>query len=634
MVEHRYVLPIAISADHTNYRTECKHLLGRMLVTNPSARATLQEVISHPWMLRGFSGPADSHLVHRDPLRADELDRQVIKGMQGFEFGSEPDIEAKLVKVLESDAYLRAVQAWDRKRGNGHTGKWGESVSNSSLAISFDGKDGAGSSLGKQKSRRFSGFDFYRRKLFSPASSPPGSPMSNSPPGSSSHLGSPMSLGDANREPADPTRGFHPLISMYYLARERLERERVYGPGHFASSQLSIQDAAVASDSKEAPATPVAAQPPVPKKEPSSKVDYGMALPHLPAPETSHQSGMSYEANATNGNGNAAPAPSPTVTTFAPQPRARDAGLPSQQVPGDMAPATTNLPSSPAPPPVSGLAKTASMPRAPPASTHRRSHSMSQRPTVLGSRWGNMFGEKEVADEHGALNANGPRTAGPERTSFAEKTGSSEHQPSMGTGATLVRKFGSLLGGRGGDDTRRSTSSKRGTILSGISPRPSGEESEREKKPSAEQQADEVGEKTPAAEPAEGRKSPAPKSITQSLSQPIGGSHRRAQTILDPQGRATRHERRSSTGGAQLPSIGGSVGRIRRPSTGFGSARPAAGKFGRTEEEDENREDVAEDGEPAPTNGKGESYGEEGERHANEKDFKPVFLKGLFRYVT
>ncbi|KAF7986947.1 hypothetical protein HWV62_12763 [Athelia sp. TMB] len=621
--------------------TECKHLLGRMLVTNPTARATLHEVINHPWMLRGFAGPADSHLVHRDPLRADELDRQVIKGMQGFEFGTEGEIEAKLVKVLESESYHRAVQAWDRKRGNGHT-KWGESISNSSLAISFEGKDGGGSSLGKQKSRRFSGFDFYRRKLFSPASSPPGSPLSgNSPPGSQAHLGNPLSLGDANREPADPTRGFHPLISMYYLARERLERERVYGPGHFASSQLSLQDTANASDSPAVPATPTVVQPPVPKKEASSKVDYGMALPHLPAPETSHQSGMSYDVNGTsgvNGNGKIAPSPSPTAATFSPQPRARDAGIPSQQVQGDIAPATTNLPASPAPPPAGGLSKAASMPRAPPASTHRRSHSMSQRPTVLGGRWGGMFGEKEVVNEHGALNP--PHTAGPERTSFAEKSGSNDNQQSqsLGAGATLVRKFGSLLGGRGGDDSRRSTSSKRGTILGGISPRPSGEESEKEKekKSTAEQQATESGEYVPVVDAKEGRKSPAPKGVSHSLSQPIGGnSHRRAQTILDPQGRATRHERRSSTGGALLPSIGGSVGRTRRPSTGYSlTGRPPAGKFGRTEEVDENKEEAAEDGEDAPAEDHDESYGEEGERHANEKDFKPVFLKGLFSVAT
>ena len=62
-----------------------------MLVTNPSARATLQEVMSHSWMVRGFPGPPAIHLVHREPLRADDLDRQVIRGMKGFEFGTEEE---------------------------------------------------------------------------------------------------------------------------------------------------------------------------------------------------------------------------------------------------------------------------------------------------------------------------------------------------------------------------------------------------------------------------------------------------------------------------------------------------------------------------------------------------------------
>src|SRR5690348_8383103 len=92
-----------------------------MLVTNPAARATLQEVMNHPWMTRGFSGPPDIHAVHREPLRVDELDRQVIKGMKGFEFGSEEDIERKLAEILESDAYVRAVQHWERKRGSRST---------------------------------------------------------------------------------------------------------------------------------------------------------------------------------------------------------------------------------------------------------------------------------------------------------------------------------------------------------------------------------------------------------------------------------------------------------------------------------------------------------------------------------
>jgi len=60
----------------------------------------------------------------------------------------------------------------------------------------------------------------------------PATPASDSP--SNSHL----SL-DA-RGLVDPTYGFHPLSSADYLAREDPERERFYGPGHFANSQLSL----------------------------------------------------------------------------------------------------------------------------------------------------------------------------------------------------------------------------------------------------------------------------------------------------------------------------------------------------------------------------------------------------------
>ena len=224
-----------------------------MLVTNPSARATLQEVMSHSWMVRGFPGAPAIHLVHREPLRADDLDRQVIRGMnlKGFEFGTEDEIERKLISILESEGYIRAVQYWERKRnvggdlnenGSNYSGsRWGESFSNSSLAISSDSNDSSkNDGIAPKKSRRFSSFDYYRRKLFSPASSPPGTPLSHLPPNSHYHDLAHPSFSDTNREPMDPTKGFHPLISMYYLSREKLERDRVYGPGQFASSQLSI----------------------------------------------------------------------------------------------------------------------------------------------------------------------------------------------------------------------------------------------------------------------------------------------------------------------------------------------------------------------------------------------------------
>src|ERR1700761_8845375 len=89
-----------------------------MLVTNPALRAPLHEILSHPWMLRGFPGPPNSHLVHREPLRSQDIDAQVIRRLSGFDFGAdEGEISEKLVTVLESDSYTRAVRAWERRRG-------------------------------------------------------------------------------------------------------------------------------------------------------------------------------------------------------------------------------------------------------------------------------------------------------------------------------------------------------------------------------------------------------------------------------------------------------------------------------------------------------------------------------------
>ncbi|KAF8803991.1 Pkinase-domain-containing protein [Phlegmacium glaucopus] len=650
---------------------ECKHLLSRMLVTNPAARATLQEVMSHSWMVRGFSGPPAIHLVHREPLRADELDRQVIKGMKGFEFGTEDEIERRLVQVLESEPYIRAVQYWERKRnvggnlnGNGSNfngSRWGESVSNSSLAISFDshnsGKNDAYNA--PKKTRRFSGFDYYRRKLFSPVSSPPGTPLSHSPPNSQHHLAHP-SFSDPNREPMDPTKGFHPLISMYYLAREKLERDRVYGPGQFASSQLSIHgDAAnAAAASVVTPVdeaslrqqqynstiqSPHAVPLPPPKRDhplPSAtaKADYTMQLPRLPAPETLHFSGMSYD----NTN-----VPSPTSPTFNhPQPRARDLGLPP---PSPSAQARQHIEIEQ---PTLGAKR--NLPRAPPASTHRRSHSMSQRPTVLSRGWGGIFG---TGDDHGVNTIpETPKTVGPDTSNFPERLDDDHDRLSAFTsGATLVRKFGSLLVGRG-DDMRRNQSGtlKRGTLSGGpmSSPRPSGDLK------SATSIPDGGGgdEKTPLPD-ADGKDeenvvlpttsalptSPS-KTIAHSISQPVANVHRRAATILDPQGRAVRHERRSSTGAALTATPVGTFGRRRRPSTGYSSvsSKPLAERlFSRIEpaglvekREEEEVGDKPRNAVNGGDDGGAETFKEEDERHTTEKDFKPVFLKGLFSVAT
>ncbi|KAH8105686.1 hypothetical protein DFH11DRAFT_1882872 [Phellopilus nigrolimitatus] len=269
-----------------------------MLVVNPSAYATFAGILSHPWMIAGTDHPRRAHAPSRT-LRADELDRQGIRGMSGFEFGSDDEIERKLVDVLKSDAYARAVQAWvHRRQAPGCSGHGG--LSNASLA-SYESALSAGSTetLSK-KSRRLSVSDFYRRKLFSPASTP----THGIPAMSSSHL-SHASLLDMQLECADPTDGFHPLLSMYFLAHEKFKHECVCGPGHFASSQMSL----LGKD--DGPAPPPSALKPLLASRPQSeqsKAAYIMALPRLLAPASTHFSGIPYDTNAV---------PSPTSPNFA-----------------------------------------------------------------------------------------------------------------------------------------------------------------------------------------------------------------------------------------------------------------------------------------------------------------------------
>jgi hypothetical protein len=171
-----------------------------MLAVDPSVRAPLSEVLNDRWMVRGFDGAPDTHL-HREPLRVDELETEVIRGMTGFEFGSEEEIERQLVQILNSDGYQRAVQIYEGERIPG--GVVGEP-------------------------------NLHGLSRSSPGSSPPGR---QSP--SQSHL--PSSSQDRH---IDPTKGYHPLISMYFLSREKLERgERV-----FASSRSPLRTAHIPTD--------------------------------------------------------------------------------------------------------------------------------------------------------------------------------------------------------------------------------------------------------------------------------------------------------------------------------------------------------------------------------------------------
>ncbi|KAL2266154.1 hypothetical protein VTJ83DRAFT_5506 [Remersonia thermophila] len=164
--------------------SECKHLISRMLVTDPKQRATMHEVMNHPWMLKGYNGPPENYLPHREPLKL-PLDDEVIAHMTGFKFGSPEQIREELTKKITSPKYLAAVRRLEKER------------------------EQAPPSVKDAEKKRSFGFDFYKRR---------NSITSKETLTNGSSEGLP--LGD------DPLNAFDPMISVYYLVREKFERER------------------------------------------------------------------------------------------------------------------------------------------------------------------------------------------------------------------------------------------------------------------------------------------------------------------------------------------------------------------------------------------------------------------------
>ncbi|OXB34270.1 hypothetical protein LQV05_006697 [Cryptococcus neoformans] len=209
---------------------EVKSLLSRMLVTNPAERATLAEVLNHPFMTKGYDGPPDSFLIRRELLRAEEIDMNVVEAMEGFTFGDANTIYHNLHSILTSEDYLHCVATFEAHR---------EKLRTSSPGVSTNDPSDS------PKKKRFSGFDLKKR-LFKEDKKVEEAPF--------------------KEKVRDPTKGYDPLISIYFLAREKIERERVFGPGFFASSQLSLDTF-------------------------NASQGYGMAVPNLPPPASTHVMG-------------------------------------------------------------------------------------------------------------------------------------------------------------------------------------------------------------------------------------------------------------------------------------------------------------------------------------------------------
>ena len=189
-----------------------------MLVTDPKQRATLGEIMNHPWITKGFNAPPENYLPYREPLQL-PLDPQVIEKMTGFDFGPADFITRELTKVLGSEEYQNAVKNSSRDQANHPTGS--------------------------EKKRGV--FDFYKRRA-----------------SITSRETLPNASTDAIQLGQDPINAFSPLVSIYYLVKEKQERERVEtNPG-----ALSI---------------------------PTSPGEKPLKMPDLPAPEAAYTNSSTYE---------------------------------------------------------------------------------------------------------------------------------------------------------------------------------------------------------------------------------------------------------------------------------------------------------------------------------------------------
>lgn len=189
-----------------------------MLVTDPKQRAGLGEILNHSWITKGFNAPPENYLPHREPLQL-PLDPEVVEKMTGFDFGSSEFITRELTKVLGSEEYQTAVRLNAREQSSG--------------------------GVGGEKKRGV--FDFYKRR---------------------SSISSRDTLVNLSAEAvqlgSDPINAFSPLISIYYLVKEKKERERTEAnPGG-----LSM---------------------------PISPGEKPLKIPDLPAPEAAYTNATTYE---------------------------------------------------------------------------------------------------------------------------------------------------------------------------------------------------------------------------------------------------------------------------------------------------------------------------------------------------
>jgi hypothetical protein len=163
-----------------------------MLQTDPAQRLTMSEIMNHPWITKGFNSPPENYLPQREPLQL-PLDKEIVDKMTGFDFGTAEYINAQLTNVIQSDEYQRTVRLAARR--------------NTAQTPEAEKKRGM--------------FDFYKRR--------------NS---ISSRDNLTASSSEEIQRGLDPVNAYSPLLSVYFLVKEKRDREKLEAnPGVIAIPQ-------------------------------------------------------------------------------------------------------------------------------------------------------------------------------------------------------------------------------------------------------------------------------------------------------------------------------------------------------------------------------------------------------------
>lgn len=160
-------------------------LLSKMLVVDPKRRATLKQVVEHHWMVRGYDCPPPSYVPNRIPLTPEMLDLNVVKEMFRLEFVDDIDEAMKfLTSIITEDTYIQLSKQY-----------WALLTNVNVRSISSDLNGTTSNEVDSMGNSRYSDLD------------------------------KPHNHSSFKETFEDPTRAYHPLLSIYYLVDEMLRRK-------------------------------------------------------------------------------------------------------------------------------------------------------------------------------------------------------------------------------------------------------------------------------------------------------------------------------------------------------------------------------------------------------------------------